>query len=164
MTQSNIDKVLGASSLVPKVLWFAMLGAVAVLTYVAFTAAHVEGSATIHVAGELPLQLSIMAGGLALAVLWLRSRIVSGKGLSGAQQATQSASEEQKIRAKAAQLLPPFILALALSESITVLGFVLAFASKDPEAIVPFAAGSATLILSLFPNLPAWVRRGLGVN
>jgi len=105
-----------------------------------------------------------MAGGLALAVLWLRSRIVSGKGLSGAQQATQSASEEQKIRAKAAQLLPPFILALALSESITVLGFVLAFASKDPEAIVPFAVGSATLILSLFPNLPAWVRRGLGVN
>lgn len=54
-----------------------------------------------------------------------------------------------------------WVVALALSESASVLGFILALQSQVPSAIYPFALGSIVVNLFLAPNLQKVVTKAL---
>jgi F0F1-type ATP synthase membrane subunit c/vacuolar-type H+-ATPase subunit K len=161
MMRKELESQIKALAIFPKLLWGAMFSSVGVLTAVQFALQQSPaGSSTSPSANTgLSEPFAVVASVLALLVLWLRSRLVSGRGLGPAQRnsvVASSADEAQQVRRRAAQLLPLFIVACALSEAITILGFVMAHLSKDPEQMVPFVAASVVLFLALFPNLPRW--------
>jgi hypothetical protein len=61
--------------------------------------------------------------------------------------------EEQRLLAVAQASFGPFIVRLALHESIALYGLVLAFLSKESLPIVPFAAAALLLNLTVSPRL-----------
>lgn len=169
MLEKKMGRQMQALAIFPKLLWGAMFSSVGVLTAVTFLLSQGQKPGTIAssataklaepIAESFTAPFSVAAAVLALIVLWLRSRLVSGRGLGPPQQSSvvaSSADEAEQVRRRAAHLLPLLIIACALSEAIAVLGFIVAYATKDPGQIVPFAAASTVLFLSLFPSIPRW--------
>ena len=161
MMKQEQEVSIRALAFVPKLIWCAMFSGVGVLTFVMFVLAKGNFAQISRPSAPTSLSetLTVVAVVLSLLVLWLRSRLVSGRGLGPPQQSSvvaSSADEAQQTKRRAAQLLPLFIVACALSEAISILGFVVANHSKDPEQMVPFVAASAVLFLALFPNFPRW--------
>lgn len=58
----------------------------------------------------------------------------------------------------------PFLLGLVFSETITILGFILAITKGDPNFILPFAGLSIALNIANFPKLDSLIERAKNLS
>lgn len=149
---SPVDKNQGAL----KIVWLALLLAMFAYTAVAFLfgepdspgpgkavkTAFFTGGATLCVASFLIYRLSLSDGSL-------RKKFSATKGMDS----------EKRIEEFSNGLLLRHVVPWGMNESVVLLGFVLAFISKNPGETVPFSAVGTALQIYMYPKLDALVEK-----
>ncbi len=174
MVSNELDDLLRPLALAQKVIWIAITMSILIYTVVLYMI-HASGSQSAD-GGQVHVVFYAIAALLAIAALIYRQRAFSDDRLRGITEkpvATRSLAinpqtrrvdaerlrrieslppKEQGVLNLAQSLTIPTIVVLALNESIAIVGFVAAFLTHNPTAILPFAILAIALNLFVFPR------------
>ncbi|MBN8548312.1 MAG: hypothetical protein J0M12_03230 [Deltaproteobacteria bacterium] len=166
MTQTPTQQSSKQLKAVSLVVWGAMLTSVAVMTLICYSVAQ-QLSAAHSGNSQVESMLQLNAVLIAVGAFWVRSRLISGRPFGLTQSKPQQgdavrssfAESRSEVSAEAIKrMFPTFVIALAVSEAVAIIGMCNAMLTKVPDAILPYSGVSVLLIASLFPKWEDWVR------
>lgn len=130
------------------IVWLALL-----LAMFAYTATVFLFEADRPALGET-VKTAFLAGGILLGAgsLFVYRFSLSEKSLRKKFAATRGLSPEKRLEEFSDGLLLPHVVPWGMNECVLLLGFVLAFISKDPWAIAPFSAIGGVLQVYMYPR------------
>lgn len=156
-----MDRKNRASSVVKnqsalKIVWFALLLAMFAYTAVVF----VFGSPEPPGVAE-NVRAAFLIGGAALGVisLLIYRFTLSEESLRRKFLTTQGQEPEKRLEELSNRLLLPHVVPWGINESVVLLGFVLAFLSKNPADTVPFSVVGTVLHIYMYPRVEQLVER-----
>lgn len=144
----TLRDAIGRRLKMPRILWFAMLVSQGVYVYVARTAAPdtpADGAGTLVVPLAAAAFVSAMMS-FALPMFLHRSA------MRRVEPSTMGGAPADLARIAVALYFTPFVLAIALSESVAVFGVVLALQGLPQSTYLPFIGAGALLVLVRFPT------------
>ena len=133
-----------------KIVWFALLLAMFAYTGVVF----IFGSPEPPGVAE-NVKAAFLIGGAALGVisLLIYRFTLSEKSLRKKFLATEGQEPEKRLEEFSNRLLLPHVVPWGINESVVLLGFVLAFLSKNPEDAIPFSVIGIILHIYMYPRV-----------
>ena len=133
-----------------KIVWFALLLAMFAYTAVVFVFKSPEAPDV----GE-NVRAAFLLGGAALGVisLLIYRFTLSDKSLRKKFLATQSEEPQKRLEELSNRLLLPHVVPWGINESVVLLGFVLAFLSKNPKDAIPFSVIGIVLHVYMYPRV-----------
>ncbi len=173
MNSPEFDQLVRAQSFIRRILWFSMTLSILVLLALVHLLPMFEGDAGVE---PTPLRaafgcvaiinglVSLLLPRFMLSDERLRKELNTEFDPTRFQRADSPGignlnPDEQKLYGVVATSFIPFILRMALNESIALLGFVLSAVTKSPESLIPMALVALGLNLAAFPRLDALVAR-----
>ena len=133
-----------------KIVWFALLLAMFAYTALVFVFRSPEAPGVTE-----NVKAAFVLGGTALGVIsFLIYRFtLSEKSLRKKFLATQGEQEERRLEEFSNRLLLPHVVPWGINESVVLLGFVLAFLSRNPADAIPFSVIGTVLHLYMYPRV-----------
>ena len=139
-----------------KIVWFALLLAMFAYTAVVFIFKSPEAPDV----GE-NVRAAFFLGGAALGIisLLIYRFTLSEKSLRKKFLATEGQKPEKRLEEFSNRLLLPHVVPWGINESVVLLGFVLAFLSKNPADAIPFSVIGIILHIYMYPRVEQFVER-----
>jgi hypothetical protein len=172
MSSPELDAVLRAQRFTLTALWLALFASIGIYVAVAFI---VTGGAepTDETPQEVVVILGIVALTAAIASELLPRRLLSDDALrthmrakgEGTNDANAKLSErEQRIASVSALYMAPWLVGVALAETVAIVGLVLALVTMDTNLMFPFVGVAAVLMLFKRPDIEAFVERAKALS
>ncbi len=139
-----------------KIVWSALLLAMFAYTAVVFVFRSPEAPDM----GE-NIKAAFFMGGAALGIisLLIYRFTLSEKSLRGKFLSTQGQEPGKRLEDLSNRLLLPHVVPWGINETVVLLGFVLAFLSKNPQDMIPFSVIGIILHIYMYPRVEQLVRR-----
>ena len=133
-----------------KIVWSALLVAMFAYTAVVFVFKSPEPPGVAE-----NVKAAFLLGGAALGVisLLIYRFTLSEKSLRKKFLATEGQEPEKRLEEFSNRLLLPHVVPWGINESVVLLGFVLAFLSKDPADAIPFSVIGTVLHIYMYPRV-----------
>lgn len=156
-TSHETEQDLGKIAITSKFIWGALTFSQLMYLVVLTASANSLRSRAEDAAHLDRATFAMIAATMALVSLALRAKLLSAERLTSA---VASESEPTRARIRIVRLaFVPNILNWALNESVSILGFVLAFVNREPALFYPHLAAGILLNLLMFPNERALFRK-----
>ncbi|MCY3985610.1 MAG: hypothetical protein OXF23_00995 [Candidatus Dadabacteria bacterium] len=142
-----------------KIVWFALLLAMFAYTAVVF----VFNSPEAPDVGE-NVRVAFLLGGAGLGMIsfFIYRFTLSEKSLRRKFLAEEKKGAEKSLEEFSNRLLLPHVVPWGINETIVLLGFVLAFMSKDPGDSIPFSVTGIILHIYMYPRVEQLIERTIG--
>lgn len=133
-----------------KIVWSALLVAMFAYTAVVFVFKSPEPPGVAE-----NVKAAFLLGGAALGIisLLIYRFTLSEKSLRKKFLATEGQEPEKRLEEFSNRLLLPHVVPWGINESVVLLGFVLAFLSKDPADAIPFSVIGTVLHIYMYPRV-----------
>ncbi len=133
-----------------KIVWLALLLAMFAYTAVVFVFKSPEPPSVAE-----NVKAAFLIGGVALGAisLLIYRFTLSEKSLRKKFLATEGQKPEKRLEEFSNRLLLPHVVPWGINESVVLLGFVLAFLSKNPEDAIPFSVVGIILHIYMYPRV-----------
>lgn len=133
-----------------KIVWSALLVAMFAYTAVVFVFKSPEPPGVAE-----NVKAAFLLGGAALGIvsLLIYRFTLSEKSLRKKFLATEGQEPEKRLEELSNRLLLPHVVPWGINESVVLLGFVLAFLSKDPADAIPFSVIGTVLHIYMYPRV-----------
>lgn len=133
-----------------KIVWFALLLAMFAYTAVVFVFSSPEAPGV-----RENVKTAFLLGGAALGIisLLIYRFSLSDRSLRKKFLATEGQEQEKRLEELSNRLLLPHVVPWGINESVVLLGFVLAFLSKDPMDAIPFSVIGTVLHIYMYPRV-----------
>ncbi|MCP4674786.1 MAG: hypothetical protein GY854_04580 [Deltaproteobacteria bacterium] len=171
-TSSEFEQLIKSRTFVSKILWFALTFSILIYVFVAYQVAlqntdtePAELNAMFKQIMYAVAAATVCGSLIARAVLFSESRL---KNMLQSTDEQMSSGESDKISANElralglfARLFTPYIVILAINESVVIYGLILSFMAHRGDEILPFALAAIVLNATMFGKLAAAIRQGL---
>ena len=139
-----------------KIVWFALLLAMFAYTAVVFVFRSPEPPGVAE-----NVRAAFLLGGATLGVisLLIYRFTLSEKSLRKKFLATEGQEPQKRLEELSNRLLLPHVVPWGINESVVLLGFVLAFLSKNPADTAPFSVIGTILHIYMYPRVEQLVER-----
>ena len=133
-----------------KIVWSALLVAMFAYTAVVFVFKSPDPPGVAE-----NVKAAFLLGGAALGIisLLIYRFTLSEKSLRKKFLATEGQEPEKRLEELSNRLLLPHVVPWGINESVVLLGFVLAFLSKDPADAIPFSVIGTVLHIYMYPRV-----------
>lgn len=133
-----------------KIVWFALLLAMFAYTAVVFVFSSPEPPGV-----RENVKTAFLLGGAALGIisLLIYRLTLSEKSLRKKFLATEGQEQEKRLEELSNRLLLPHVVPWGINETVVLLGFVLAFLSKNPMDAIPFSVIGTILHIYMYPRV-----------
>lgn len=149
--------VMGAPQVL-RIIWFAMLGAVAIYAAIALSVSVAVGQPLDPIAVKILTAVACVAGVMSLIT---RFALLSPASIAEKiPEAIRDSRDDERLLHEIGKVaFAPLIASFALAESVAIVGFALALLGGDPEAFIPFGAAALMLLWMNRPELTSLVSR-----